>query len=158
MVQRKWQAGFLSHYCLGLRITGRLFSELGVERVEREGILQGVGEETSGPERKTPMISSNSAFHRPSWSLSGPPWGSGKTDTGNCGRSRNCPEVGPPCRLLPPPSLPQRDRKWGFGCGTGRGRELVWNQLCMSLWEQVFLSPCTCCQLTPQSGGTQASF
>lgn len=37
--------------------------------------------------------------------------------------------------------------------GDWSGKELVWKQLCMSVWEQLFLSPCTCCQRTPRVGG-----
>lgn len=54
-----------------------LFSAL--EGVEREGILQGVREET------TPRIGSNSAFHCPGLSLSGPFLGAVGRQRWNCG-------------------------------------------------------------------------
>lgn len=60
-----------------------------LEGVEREGIFQGVREETS-----LSRIGSNSAFHCPGWSLSGPFLGAAGRQRQKCGDPGVIPEWG----------------------------------------------------------------
>lgn len=86
-------------------------------------------------------------------------WGQWEDRGGTGGDPGAVPEGG--TTLQSSPSSPSPDRQSGeLNVGTGKGRELVWSQLCTECGvcgNDLLSFPSTCCQLTPHSGGTQAS-